>query len=98
MRMLNNRNVVQMKHCFYSNGDKPDEVYLNLVLEYVPDTVYRFCKQFTKNKEYMPLIYVKVRRNIYIYIYIATTAIIIIRRNTEEGKANKQIQQPNNEH
>lgn len=41
MRMLNHRNVVCMKHCFYSNGDKPDELYLNLVLEYVPDTLYR---------------------------------------------------------
>lgn len=26
---------------FYSNGDKKDEVYLNLILEYVPETVYK---------------------------------------------------------
>jgi glycogen synthase kinase 3 beta len=49
-----------MKHCFYSNGEKPEELYLNLVLEFVPDTVYRFCRQYTKNKEYMPIIYVKL--------------------------------------
>lgn len=49
-----------MKHCFYSNGEKPDELYLNLVLEFVPDTVYRFCRHFTKNKEFMPVIYVKL--------------------------------------
>lgn len=59
MRVLSHRNIVQMKHCFYSNGDK-DELYLNLVLEFVPDTVYRFCRHFTKNKEYMPTIYVKL--------------------------------------
>lgn len=63
MRMLNHRNIVMMKHCFYSNGEKPDELYLNLVLEFVLDTVYRFCRHFTKNKEFMPVIYVKVRNN-----------------------------------
>lgn len=26
-------NIVALKHCFYSQGDKPDELYLNLVLE-----------------------------------------------------------------
>nr|ACH72986.1 protein kinase A [Euglena gracilis] len=60
MRMLNHRNIVMMKHCFYSNGEKPDELYLNLVLEFVLDTVYRFCRHFTKNKEFMPVIYVKL--------------------------------------
>ena len=60
MRMLNHRNIVMMKHCFYSNGEKPDELYLNLVLEFVLDTVYRFCRHFTKNKEFMPVMYVKV--------------------------------------
>lgn len=31
-------NIVGLKHCFYSQGDKPDELYLNLVLEFVPET------------------------------------------------------------
>lgn len=61
MKMLGHPNVVEMKHCFYSNGDKgPDEVYLNLVLEYVPDTVFRFCCQYAKNNSFMPMIYVKL--------------------------------------
>lgn len=61
MRMLKHQNIVEMKHCFYSNGDKSaDELYLNLVLEYVPDTVYRFCCQYTKNGSFVPLIYVKL--------------------------------------
>lgn len=44
MRKLDHRNVVKLKYFFYSSGDKKDEVYLNLILEFVPDTVYRgFC-------------------------------------------------------
>lgn len=31
---------------YYSKGDKPDEVYLNLVLEFVPETIYRIIKHY----------------------------------------------------
>lgn len=60
MKLLKHRNVVEMRHCFYTNGNTQDEVYLNLILEYVPDTVFRFCTQFCKNNEYMPIIYAKL--------------------------------------
>lgn len=39
-----------------------DELYLNLVLEYVPETVYRVARHFTKAKLTIPIIYVKVGR------------------------------------
>lgn len=39
-----------------------DELYLNLVLEYVPETVYRVARHFTKAKLIIPIIYVKVGR------------------------------------
>lgn len=37
IRMMGHPNIVQLKHCFYTSTEK-DEVYLNLVLEFVPDT------------------------------------------------------------
>lgn len=37
-----------------------DEVYLNLVLDYVPETVYRVARHFNKAKTIIPIIYVKV--------------------------------------
>lgn len=63
MQVLKHRNIVEMKNSFYTNGDKPDEIYLNLVLEYVPDTVYRYTCQHTLNKQFVPMIYVKVYKN-----------------------------------
>lgn len=60
MRQLEHPNIVQLKHCFYSNGEKPDELYLNLVLEYVPETVYGVARQYQKSKQALPIIYVKV--------------------------------------
>ncbi|KAK8958683.1 hypothetical protein KSP40_PGU018248 [Platanthera guangdongensis] len=37
MRLLDHPNVVALKHCFFSTTEK-DELYLNLVLEYVPES------------------------------------------------------------
>ncbi|KAI9086435.1 hypothetical protein K1719_031519 [Acacia pycnantha] len=59
MRLLDHPNVVSLKHCFFSTIDK-DKLYLNLVLEYVPKTVYRVVKHYSKENQRMPLIYVKL--------------------------------------
>eukprot|EP00123_Amoebidium_parasiticum_P019392 comp24924_c0_seq1/m.46916 comp24924_c0_seq1/g.46916 ORF comp24924_c0_seq1/g.46916 comp24924_c0_seq1/m.46916 type:complete len:390 (-) comp24924_c0_seq1:616-1785(-) len=60
MRQLSHPNVVRMCYFFYSSGEKKDEVYLHLVLEFVPETVYRVTRHYTKLKQYMPMIYVKL--------------------------------------
>jgi len=60
MRQLDHPNIVQLKHCFYSNGETADELYLNLVLEYVPETVYRVIRTFQKTKETVPILYTKL--------------------------------------
>lgn len=39
-----------------------DEVYLNLVLEYIPETVYRASRHYAKLKQTMPMIQIKVSR------------------------------------
>lgn len=39
-----------------------DEVYLNLVLDYVPETVYRVARHYSRAKQTLPMVYVKVRR------------------------------------
>ncbi|KAL0672968.1 hypothetical protein Bca4012_000949 [Brassica carinata] len=59
MRLLDHPNVVSLKHCFFSTTEK-DELYLNLVLEYVPETVYRVSKHYSRANQRMPMIYVKL--------------------------------------
>ncbi|KAL7070203.1 hypothetical protein ACQ4LE_010402 [Meloidogyne hapla] len=60
MRKLDHRNVVKLKYFFYSAGDKKDEVYLNLILEYVPETVYRVARHYAKQRQIIPILYNKV--------------------------------------
>ncbi|MED6143129.1 transcriptional activator [Stylosanthes scabra] len=59
MQMLDHPNIVALRHCFYSTTDK-EEVYLNLVLEYVPETVNRIARNYSRMNQRMPLIYVKL--------------------------------------
>ena len=59
MRMLDHPNVVDLKYSFFSTTEK-DELYLNLVLEYVPETIYRSSRSYTKMNQHMPLIYIQL--------------------------------------
>ena len=58
--MLHHPNCVEMRQSFYTNGDKPDEVYLNVVMDYIPDTAYRVMKQYLKMKQMVPDLLVKM--------------------------------------
>ncbi|CEG65744.1 Putative CMGC/GSK protein kinase [Rhizopus microsporus] len=61
MRLMHHPNICGLKAYFYTQGDsKKDEVYLNLVMEYVPETVYRVCRHYTKLKQTVPMLIVKL--------------------------------------
>ncbi|KAL4067528.1 kinase-like domain-containing protein [Scleroderma citrinum] len=72
MRLVSHPNVVDLKAFFYSNGEKKDEVYLNLVLEYVPETVYRASRHYAKLKQPMPALQIKL----YMYQLLRSLAYI----------------------
>ncbi len=59
MGMLDHPDVVALKHCFYSKGEKPDDVFLNLVMEYIPETIHRTLRNHTKAKKLVPIMYTK---------------------------------------
>eukprot|EP00951_Prasinocladus_malaysianus_P026890 scaffold239844_cov43-Prasinocladus_malaysianus.AAC.1 len=83
--MMDHPNVVSLKHCFYSTNEKED-VYLNLVLEYVPDTVYRISKHYSKNRQLTPTLYVKL------YVYQMCRSLNYIHR---EGVCHRDIKPQN---
>ena len=54
-------NVIQLQHQFYSSGERSDdEVYLNLVLEYMPDTVYGVARAWQKAKTPLPTTHARI--------------------------------------
>ncbi|KAF4658007.1 Glycogen synthase kinase-3 beta [Perkinsus chesapeaki] len=60
MKELNHPNVVTLRHAFYTNGERPDELFLNVVMDYMSDTVYRIVKHYTKQKLQVPLLLCKL--------------------------------------
>lgn len=62
MRRLDHCNIVKLKYYFYTSGDKvkKDEIYLNLVLEYIPETVYRVARHHSKQKAHIDMSLIKL--------------------------------------
>lgn len=60
MRQLEHCNIVKLMYYFYTSGEKKDEIYLNLVLEYIPETVYKVARQYSKNKQTIEPVFIKL--------------------------------------
>ena len=60
MKELCHPNVITLQHAFYTQGDKQDEIYLNVVMDYVPETVYRVLKHYNKMKQPVPMLLIKL--------------------------------------
>ncbi|XP_030369639.1 putative glycogen synthase kinase-3 homolog [Scaptodrosophila lebanonensis] len=72
MRKLKHCNIVTLKYFFYSSGEKRDEVYLNLVMEFIPDTLYKIERQYARAKQTLPINFVRL----YIYQLFRSMAYI----------------------
>lgn len=48
-----------------------DEVYLNLVLDYVPETVYRVARHYSRAKQTLPMVYVKVYKCVCVCVFLS---------------------------
>jgi kinase len=73
MRAVDHPSIVKLKHCFYTYTPA-NETYLHLVLEFVPETVYKIGKFYTKNNQKMPTLYVKL------YVYQMCRALAHIHK------------------
>ncbi|EGV62320.1 glycogen synthase kinase 3 [Yamadazyma tenuis] len=59
MKLIHHPNIVDLKYFFYKSSER-HEVYLNLMLEYVPETLYQYIKYYTLKKMPMPLLEIKL--------------------------------------
>lgn len=57
MRDLRHPCLVTLKNSFYTSGEKPEDVYLNLVLEYMPDNAFKIIRN--RNKLSLHLLSIK---------------------------------------
>ena len=60
MLKLKHPNIIDLYHYYMSSGEKDDEVFLNLVMELIPDTAYKITKVAVKTKQLIPPILIKL--------------------------------------
>jgi serine/threonine protein kinase len=60
LRVMDHTNVLRLKHCFYSPGALPDELYLNIVTDFLPETVYSVTKHYTRLRQQVPMLLVRL--------------------------------------
>ncbi|RNA44476.1 glycogen synthase kinase-3 beta isoform X2 [Brachionus plicatilis] len=63
MRRLDHQNIVQLLYFFFiSSSDRfgREEVYLHLVLEFIPETVNKVARHYAKSKQTIPMFYIKL--------------------------------------
>jgi len=70
MKMVHHPNVVNLQNSFYEH--EKHEVYLNLVLEFMPQTLYKYARQFSKQKKPIPVLQIQL------YIYQLCRALAYI--------------------
>lgn len=60
MQEIHNRYVIGLKNYFKTRGHNSKEIYINLVLEYLPMSLHQFNINYRKERKYPPLLYVKL--------------------------------------
>lgn len=60
LQQLNHPHVTTLKSSFYTQGTSPDEVYLNLVMDYIPQNLYQIVRYYRKSKKSLPHILIKL--------------------------------------
>jgi serine/threonine protein kinase len=60
MQQIDNRYVVRLLDSFRSSGRNEKEIYLNLVMDFLPQNLHQFNLDYRKDRKYPPLLYVKL--------------------------------------
>ena len=58
--MLHHPNCIELRQSFITNGEEEDEVYLNVVTDYIPATVHQVIKRHLKIQQFVPNLLVKL--------------------------------------
>lgn len=72
MQLLSHPAVVELKNYFYSRGANREEIYLNLVMGFVPENLHYAIRTHAKARRLIPYLYTKV----YIYQIARSLAYI----------------------
>ncbi|KAG9396847.1 cyclin-dependent kinase like [Carpediemonas membranifera] len=56
MQSVSHTNIVRLHSAFFSPGSRPAEIYLNLAMDYYPETVFSVVKEYARMRQSMPML------------------------------------------
>ncbi|EGR33034.1 hypothetical protein IMG5_063200 [Ichthyophthirius multifiliis] len=60
IQTLNHQNLIKLKYAYYTQGNKEDEIYLNIVMDFIPETLSNVIRHYRKTKQQFPPLLLKV--------------------------------------
>eukprot|EP00002_Diphylleia_rotans_P035933 TRINITY_DN7879_c0_g1_i1.p2 TRINITY_DN7879_c0_g1~~TRINITY_DN7879_c0_g1_i1.p2 ORF type:complete len:208 (-),score=42.84 TRINITY_DN7879_c0_g1_i1:1161-1784(-) len=60
LRMMRHPNIVELRQFFYTSNEKGDDAYLNLVMDYIPETLFMIINNANKAKHSIPVFAIKL--------------------------------------
>ena len=60
LKLLHNKYCISLKNAFKTAGKTPHEVYLNIVMDYLPTSLHQFVMQYRQNRKFPPMFYVRL--------------------------------------
>merc|ERR1719357_394841 len=60
MKIVKHPNVVSMIDCFFSQGSRSQDVYLHIVMEYIPETIYQTIRRHARASQCVPYRHIKL--------------------------------------
>ncbi|GME92705.1 unnamed protein product [[Candida] boidinii] len=60
MRLIKHKNIVDLISFFYKKNTDNDETYLHLILEFIPETLFKSSQWYTSKKLKMPIFEIKL--------------------------------------
>jgi len=60
LQQLSHPHVTTLKNAFHTQGQTADEVYLNIVMDYIPQNLYQIVRYYRKSKKILPNILIKL--------------------------------------
>ncbi|CCF58868.1 hypothetical protein KAFR_0F02710 [Kazachstania africana CBS 2517] len=59
MKLLKHDNIIDLKYYFYEKDNDQDDIYLNLILDYMPQSLYQRLRHFVHQRTTMPRLEIK---------------------------------------
>ena len=60
LKLLRNKYCISLKNSFKTSGKTPREVYLNIVMDYLPTSLHQFVMGYRQSRKFPPIFYVRL--------------------------------------